>query len=121
MSKKILLVDDDPGILEGVGERLQSYGLEVRCEATAAGCYAALTEEVPGLVLLDIQLPDGNGLDILKDLREQHPTLPVLMISSVRGVEREALRRGAKGFLAKPFRGEGLKKAVFQILGPAGV
>jgi DNA-binding NtrC family response regulator len=116
-SRKILLIDDDPGILEGVGDRLRSYGLEVRCEATAAGCYAALTEEVPDLVLLDIQLPDGDGLDILKDLQARHPALPVLMITSLKGKREEAIRRGAKGFLAKPFRMEDLKREVFLALG----
>ncbi len=115
-SKKVLLIDDDPGILEGVGDRLRSYGLEVRCEATSAGCYAALRQEVPDLVLLDIQLPDGDGLDILKDFQARHPALPVLMITSLKGKREEALRRGAKGFLAKPFKGEDLKEAVFQVL-----
>ncbi len=115
--KKVLLVDDDLNILEGVGDRLRTYGLEVRCEATAAGCYAALREEVPDLVLLDIRLPDGDGLDILSHIRVHHPALPVLMISSVRGAGQESLRRGAQGFLAKPFKGENLKKAVFRALG----
>ncbi len=119
MGKKILLIDDDPTILEGVGDRLRSWGLEVREAATAAGGYSALHEEVPDLILLDIRLPDGDGLDILKDLQAQHPALPVLMVSSVRGAEQEALRRGAQGFLAKPFKMENLKKAVFRALGMA--
>ena len=120
MGKKILLIDDDPTILEGVGDRLRSWGLGVREAATAAECYAALREEVPDLVLLDIRLPDGDGLDILSDLRVQHPALPVLMVSSVRGADQEALRRGAHGFLAKPFKVEDLKKAVFRALGEMG-
>jgi len=118
--KKILLVDDDLSLLDGVGDRLRSYGLKVRCEATAAGCFSALSQEVPDLVLLDIQLPDGNGLDLLSHIRAHHPALPVLMVSSVRGVEKEALRRGATGFLAKPFRGEDLKQAVLQALRETG-
>lgn len=120
MSKKVLLVDDDPSILEGVGDRLRSYGLDVRCEATAAECYVALREETPDLVLLDIRLPDGDGLDILSHIRVHHPALPVLMISSIRGAEKESLKRGAQGFLAKPFKGEDLKREVFKTLGERG-
>jgi len=120
MSQSVLLVDDDLSLLDSVGDRLRSYGLKVRCEATAAGCAAALAEGVPDLVLLDIQLPDGNGLDLLSHIRAHHPALPVLMVSSVRGVEKEALRRGATGFLAKPFRGEDLKQAVLQALRETG-
>ena len=121
MSKRILLVDDDQAILEGVGDRLRSWGLEVREAATAAGGYAALREEVPDLVLLDIRLPDGNGLDILTDLRERCPSLPVLIISSsTQDAAQESRRRGAEGFLAKPFKMEDLKKAVFRALGQAG-
>lgn len=117
MGRKILLVDDDPQILEGVGDRLRSWGLEVREASTAAACYATLREEVPDLILLDIRLPDGDGLDILLGLRASYPALPVWMVSSVWGAEQEAIRRGAQGFLAKPFKIEDLKKAVFRALG----
>ncbi len=120
MGKRILLVDDDPSILEGVGDRLRSWELEVREASTAAACYTALREEVPDLILLDIRLPDGDGLDILTDLRAQYPALPVLMISSIRGADQESLRRGAQGFLAKPFKMEDLKKAVFRAMGERG-
>ena len=120
-SKKILLVDDDPDILSGVGDRLRSYGLDVRCESTAAGCFAALRQETPDLLLLDIRLPDGNGLDILSDLKATYPALPVLIISSsTRTAERESLRRGAQGFISKPFKMEELKRQVFKVLGEPG-
>ena len=116
-TRKILLVDDDLAFLDGVGDRLRSWGLNVRTAATATVCCQALREELPDLVLLDIRLPDGDGLDILRDIRKQHPDLPVVMSSSLRGKKEEALQAGARAFLAKPFGKEALRKEVFLALG----
>lgn len=66
------------------------------------------------------QGPDGDGLDILTDLRARYPALPVRMVSSLRVAEQEALRLGAQGFLSKPFRMEDLKTAVFRALEQTG-
>ncbi len=116
--RKVLLADGDPHVLDGVGCFLMAWGLTVRCEATAVRCRAVLREEVPDLLLLGRRLRDGDGLEILQEVRATYPDLPVLMIgASTPDAEKEALRRGAQGFLARPFRAEDLEGEVFRALG----
>jgi len=119
--RKVLLAHRDPRVLDEVGGRLMAWGLSVRCEATADRYWAVLRQEMPDLLLLDLHLPEGNGLEALRAIRAQHPNLPVLIIgASMPGAEEASLRRGAKGFLSWPFRMEDLKAQVFQALGETG-
>ncbi|OGG46169.1 MAG: hypothetical protein A3F84_26175 [Candidatus Handelsmanbacteria bacterium RIFCSPLOWO2_12_FULL_64_10] len=116
--RKVLLMDSDPHVLDGVGCFLIAWGLTVRCEATAVRCRAILREEVPDLLLLGRRLRDGDGSEVLKEVRVAYPDLPVLMIgASTPDAEEEALRRGAQGFLTRPFRAEDLEREVIRALG----
>lgn len=119
--RKVLLVHRDPHVLDEVGGHLMAWGLSVRCEATTEGCWAVLRQEMPDLLLLDLHLPGGNGLEALRTIRASHPDLLVLIIgASMPGAEEASLRRGAKGFLSWPFRMEDLKAQVFQAMGERG-
>lgn len=103
----IYCVEDDINIREIEIYTLQSLGLEARGFADGRAFFAALEQELPELVLLDVMLPDLDGIQILKILRQRQRTrdIPVIM-ATARGAEFEkiqALDLGADDYLAKPF------------------
>jgi two-component system nitrogen regulation response regulator NtrX len=104
MAATILLVDDEPQILQALSGLLQDEDFEVLTASDGEAALGMAREELPDLVLLDIALPGRDGLDILKDLKDLHPTLPVIMISAYGSVENavKATRLGAYDFIEKP-------------------
>jgi DNA-binding response OmpR family regulator len=107
MSSHVLIVDDEPDILFMIKVILRSEGYEV---AEASGVQAAreeLSEDDPALVLLDLRLSDGEGWDVLRDLREagRLDQIPVVILSAHAspGTIRRALDEGAAGYVTKPF------------------
>lgn len=115
---KILIVDDEADIAEVIGDRLETWGFQARIVGSARACYAAVEEDAPDLILLDIQMPEINGIEALKALRARHPEIPVLMITASTGEKaaQDSGQHGAAGFLLKPFEPEELKQKVFQLL-----
>ena len=82
MAFKILVVDDSPVLRLMLQEMLESLGHQVIAQAdTAAGALQAYKEHKPELVTLDVSLPDGNGLTVLKELRRIDPFAKVIMIT----------------------------------------
>jgi DNA-binding response OmpR family regulator len=107
MSSHVLIVDDEPDILFMIKVILRSEGYEV---TEASGVQAAreeLSEDDPALVLLDLRLSDGEGWDVLRDLREagRLGRIPVVILSAHAspGTIRRALDEGAAGYVTKPF------------------
>ena len=104
----IYVVEDDSSIRELVVYTLNQSGLPAQGFANAQEFWAALAEETPRLVLLDIMLPDEDGLTILKKLRSAAATasLPVIMLTA-KGTEYDVvmgLDSGADDYIPKPFR-----------------
>jgi len=102
---EILVVDDEPGIRELMREILEEEGFEVRMAEHGAAARAALDEKVPDLVLLDIWMPDVDGVTLLKEWKTQgRLTMPVVMMSGHGTVHTavEATRLGAFDYLEKP-------------------
>lgn len=100
---RILVVEDDSGVAGAIVDALRARGHGVLRVATAAGA-AELRAEVD-LVLLDLVLPDGDGFEVLRDLR-RGSAIPVLVLTA-RGAERDVvrgLRLGADDYLVKPVR-----------------
>lgn len=100
---RILVVDDEPTILRTVRANLARHGFRVD---TAANAQEALEHSMarPDLILLDLGLPDGDGLELIRSIREQSTT-PIIVLSA-RGAEREKVRAldlGADDYLTKPF------------------
>ena len=81
---EILVVDDEPGIRELMREILEEEGYEVRMAENGTRARAALDDNVPDLVLLDIWMPDVDGVTLLKEWRSQgRLTMPVVMMSGI--------------------------------------
>jgi excisionase family DNA binding protein len=102
----VLIVDDDERLREYVRVNLETVGYEVREAASAEQGLRALEEETPGLVLLDVMMPEVDGWEMLRRVQERHGvgTIPVLMFSGkVEEEPGEAASRGAQGFIGKPF------------------
>jgi len=104
MSADILLVDDDPKLLEIVSVSLSRHGYRVRTAATGREALAHTTQTPPHLLLLDLDLPDMSGIDVLDSIRDDHETLPVLVLSGQDDLDARvaALDGGADEFLLKP-------------------
>lgn len=101
----VLMVDDDTELSAMVAELLQTQGMRVHCVGTAAQGMAELQRVEPDVLLLDLMLPDGNGLDLCRRLRDGGHELPVLMLTA-RGDPFDrvlGLELGADDYLGKPF------------------
>ncbi len=103
----IYVVEDDQNIREIESFALKNSGYEVEDFACAADFYKRVERVLPDLVLLDIMLPDRDGLDILKDLRARVETrrLPIIMVTAkTTEIDKvKGLDQGADDYLAKPF------------------
>ena len=100
----ILLVEDNPHIMKINAEALSMYGYEILQAATARECRQALRWHPVDLVVLDIMLPDGDGVDLCRELKQQYH-VPILFLSAL-GESRdvvEGLRAGGDDYLAKPY------------------
>ena len=107
---RILIVEDDTGIAGGLEATLGSVGYAVDVCGTLADAAAALRVEAFDLVLLDLGLPDGDGIDWLRRLRQEGRTLPVIIMTARDALpDRVAgLDQGADDYLVKPFAPEEL-------------
>ncbi|NVZ79852.1 response regulator, partial [Pseudomonas gingeri] len=100
----LLLIDDDQELCELLTSWLSQEGFQVRACHDGLSARKALADSAPAAVVLDVMLPDGSGLELLKQLRSDHPELPVVMLSA-RGEPLDrilGLELGADDYLAKP-------------------
>ena len=110
-SSKILIVDDERFIRMTLAEALRSWNYEPVEAASVAEAKLVLAEEEPSVVLLDIDLPDGSGLDVLEEIKLKTPETIVIMITGNVSVPNTlaALRGGAHDFIGKPVSLEELR------------
>ena len=106
----VLIIDDEMGIRESLETLLGLEGYSVECAGTAEEGMARIGERRFDLILLDLALPDHNGLDVLADLHRQDPDLAVIMITAYGTVENavKAMQAGAVNFIQKPWDNEKL-------------
>jgi two-component system, NtrC family, response regulator AtoC len=111
---KILVVDDEKMIRWSLGEALRGWGYEPIAVETAAGALEAFDVNQPAASLLDINLPDGSGLEVLRQIRHRQPDAVVIMITANVLVDETiaALRGGAYDFIGKPINLEELQVAI---------
>ncbi len=101
---KTLIVEDSATLCEIYARYLDGSGLDVSSVQTLSAAQQQLSHSAPQLILLDIELPDGNGLDLLEDVKRLSPQ-PAVVVMTGHGAEyaEQAMRRGATDFLSKPF------------------
>jgi len=101
---KVLIVDDDQMIRWSLNEALRAWGYATVEAGTVVAALAAFDAEQPAAVLLDINLPDGSGLDVLREIKRKQPQAVVIMITASVLVDDAiaALRGGAYDFVSKP-------------------
>jgi two-component system nitrogen regulation response regulator NtrX len=104
VKERILIVDDEEGIRETLTGILEDEGYRPRSAASAVEAREALAEVPADLLLLDVWLPDADGLELLSELRPKHPHTPVIVISGHGNIDTavKAIRLGAYDFLEKP-------------------
>jgi DNA-binding NtrC family response regulator len=110
----ILVVDDERSIRSSLEKVLTSEGYEVRTAATMAGGLEALGAAQPDVVISDLRLPDGDGLDLLQEIRRLDRGIQTILITAYGDVAQavEAMKAGAGDFLKKPYELEELLLAV---------
>ncbi|MDN3543423.1 MAG: response regulator [Roseateles asaccharophilus] len=120
MSSRLLLVDDDARLTDMLGDYLRHAGFEIGVAGSLAQAAQALEAALPDLLVLDLMLPDGDGLDFCRKLRGDARTrrLPVLMLSA-RGEPMDrilGLELGADDYLPKPFEPRELQARIKALL-----
>jgi len=112
--KEILVVDDDQAIRWTLKEALQSWNFTAIEAATVAEATKLFNSHQPAAVLLDIDLPDGSGLDVLREIKSEHPDAIVIMITGNVHIDNtiSALRGGAYDFIGKPINLEELRVTI---------
>ena len=120
MPKKLLLVDDEPGLVLLTSSRLKANGFWVVGAYDAATCLEKAKQEKPDLILLDVMMPKVDGYQTLAQLRNFPETkkIPVIMFSA-RAMEADkerAIAAGAVGYVVKPFEPKVLVETIQQAL-----
>jgi DNA-binding NtrC family response regulator len=117
VTRRALLVDDDRGVAAGLEALLEAMEWEVRCAETARRAYVEFAAFSPDVVLLDVELPDASGIDVLQQLKSYSESTPVIMISGAGTIDRvvATMKLGAETFLQKPFDADALSIALEQV------
>src|SRR6187549_478411 len=112
--EQILVVDDDQAIRWTLKEALRSWGFAATEAGSVAEALNLFNSDLPAVVLLDIDLPDGSGLDVLREIKREHAEAIVIMITGNVQVDNtiSALRGGAYDFIGKPINLEELRITV---------
>ena len=116
MSPRVLVVDDDPEIVDAVGEALQDDGYLVETATDGAAALKRVLEAPPDLIVLDVRMPNINGWEFCEIVRRQSHTrdVPVLFLTACSEVRDQitAMQVGGSDHLAKPFRLDVLRDKV---------
>lgn len=115
---RLLVVDDDPDMLRLLSMRLTGAGYQVTAVTSAESALTQLEIEHPQLVLSDVRLPGKDGLQLFDQIRQQHPTLPVILLTAHGTIPDavEATARGVFGYLTKPYDARELLDKIEQAL-----
>src|SRR3984957_18247176 len=114
VGQKIYVLDDDVSVREAVGRLIRSAGLSVKTFATAQEILAGLQRERPNCLVLDMQLPDFNGLELQQELATRDLHIPIIFLTGYGDIPMSvrAIKAGALDFLTKPFKDEYLLEAI---------
>ena len=117
----ILIVDDDPDMLQALQIRLKANGYDVHCAEDGMGAISEARKRVPDLIVLDLGIPAGDGFVVLDSLKASIDlsSIPVVVLSGRdrRANEERVLKAGAKAFLQKPVQTNEFLAVIRQTLG----
>jgi DNA-binding NtrC family response regulator len=117
-SKRVLVVDDEVVVVNSIRKTLIRKGIIVDEAFTGTAALTRIFSQKYDLVLLDMRMPDLNGLDLLPKIKKHRPDLPVVMVTGYASIDTavEAIRRGASEYLPKPFSPDELYQTTDRIL-----
>ncbi|HEX4954335.1 MAG TPA: sigma-54 dependent transcriptional regulator [Thermoanaerobaculia bacterium] len=118
MGSRLLIVDDERSLLDFLTILLAGEGYEIATAPSITEARQVLAAATPDLVLCDIMMPDGNGLDLLKEIKERTPNTSVVMMTAYTSTKAaiEAMKLGAYDYISKPFDNDELKLVVQKAL-----
>ena len=120
MKEKVLLVDDEKEFIETLAERMENRGMDVSATTSAIEALKMAEKESYDAIILDLKMPEMDGIEVLAALKEKNPELQVILLTGHATVQKgiEAMKLGAMDFLEKPFDikvlSEKIKKAQSQ-------
>jgi DNA-binding NtrC family response regulator len=100
---KLLVVDDEPDYLDTLGERLEAHGFDVTTASNGADAIAAARRGGFDIALLDLRMPEMDGVELMKTLREEHKFLEVVILTGYASIDAavECTKAGASDFVSK--------------------
>ena len=115
---RVLIVDDEPEILNFISEVLSSRGFTCRTATSSRQALRRMRGEEYHLLVTDIRLPDGSGIDIIRIAREKHPYMAAIVVTGFATIEgiKEAMSLGALDYIPKPFTADILMAAVDSVI-----
>jgi DNA-binding response OmpR family regulator len=118
MSKKIFIVDDNIGILEGFQTMLEGEGYEVTASLHIDIISPLKQDNLPDLIILDVLLSGVDGRDICKQIKNTNMTkhIPIIMVSAHPNARKTSIESGADDFISKPFEMEELLTKVRNLM-----
>ncbi|MCC6236398.1 MAG: response regulator transcription factor [Dehalococcoidia bacterium] len=118
----VLLIEDDPDYAGIIAETARYEGHHVVVVGTEEAARRFMGRETPELAIVDVMLPDGSGLNLIPEMREQFPRLPILVLSSLAGLTdiTRGLDAGADDYVAKPFHPSELRARIRALARRAG-
>ncbi|MBI3328134.1 MAG: sigma-54-dependent Fis family transcriptional regulator [Nitrospinae bacterium] len=102
--QKIIIIDDDMLTRVSTADLIKSWGYEVETAASFTEGVRLLSEAVPDVAIIDLRLPDGDGMELLSLVREQHPEVDAIILTGHASIDSaiEAIKKGAENYLEKP-------------------
>ena len=120
MKKKILIVDDEPGIVKLLSMRLKSKGYQVFQAYDGMECVEIAEKEIPDLILLDVKMPQGGGIGAFEKLILSDATreIPVIFMTAYPKLEikNKVTKMGATGFVSKPFDSADFEQTIDMVI-----
>jgi DNA-binding NtrC family response regulator len=118
----ILIVDDDPNLLKVMGGILRELGEEIHTANTVESALSFMKSGALDLIITDLKMPGQSGMDLLKYSLQNHPSIPVIMVSGFGTIEAavDAMKHGAYDFITKPFDPEELLQIAKKALCESG-
>jgi len=115
--RRILLVEDDEDMLTIIQSMLEGWGNHVTAVGSAGEAVEAAQRRSPDLLIVNMNLPDARGTEVMERVRRFHSGIPIILVSGSPESEAEGREAGVDRFLAKPFRMEELRSMVGEAWG----